>query len=119
VDDLEMRIDHVVRGADLLSSTARQILVARALEAEPPSYLHAPLVLGADGARLAKRSHGVPLRDHRERRSPREMLGLLAHAIGISDDDAPRSATELLPMYDTARLSLAPVCAPGSLLGPT
>ena len=117
VDDLEMKIDHVVRGADLLSSTARQILIARALGAEPPSYLHAPLVLGNGGARLAKRSHGVPVRDHRATRSAAEMLGLLAHAIGIADDDAPRSARELLGGYEPARLSLAPVCAPGSLLG--
>ena len=43
VDDLAMGVDHVVRGADLLGSTARQIALARALEGRPPDYLHAPL----------------------------------------------------------------------------
>ena len=55
VDDAAMGITHVLRGDDLLPSTARQILLYRALGLEPPRWLHVPLLLGADGGRLSKR----------------------------------------------------------------
>ena len=55
VDDAAMRVDEVVRGDDLLPSTARQILLGRLLDLRVPSYAHLPLVLGPDGARLSKR----------------------------------------------------------------
>ncbi len=57
VDDLDSGVDQVVRGADLLSSTARQIYLYRCLDSEPPEYLHLPLVLGLDGKKISKR-HG-------------------------------------------------------------
>jgi glutamyl/glutaminyl-tRNA synthetase len=62
VDDLAMGVTEVVRGADLLTSTARQILIYRALAAEPPAFLHCPLVLDKDGRRLAKRDADLSLR---------------------------------------------------------
>ncbi|MCH8332983.1 glutamate--tRNA ligase [Candidatus Sumerlaeota bacterium] len=58
VDDHEMRITHVVRGNDHLSNTPRQLLVFKALDWEPPSYAHLPLIQGSDHARLSKR-HGA------------------------------------------------------------
>lgn len=61
-DDIRMGITEVVRGADLLKSTARQILLYRALGAEPPAWAHAPLVLDENGHRLAKRSDALSLR---------------------------------------------------------
>ncbi|HEX2093301.1 MAG TPA: tRNA glutamyl-Q(34) synthetase GluQRS, partial [Longimicrobiaceae bacterium] len=61
VDDAAMGITHVVRGADLLPSTARQLLLYRALELLPPEFLHVPLLLGPDGERLAKRHGAVSL----------------------------------------------------------
>ncbi len=57
VDDLDSGIDQVVRGADLLSSTARQIYLYRCLNREPPEYFHLPLLLGSDGEKISKR-HG-------------------------------------------------------------
>lgn len=57
VDDLVDGVTEVVRGADLLDFTAVQLCLWRALGATPPTYLHAPLVLGPDGAKLSK-SHG-------------------------------------------------------------
>ena len=57
VDDHAMGIDMVIRGDDLLSSTPRQMLVYEALGWKPPRFAHVPLVIGADGKRLAKR-HG-------------------------------------------------------------
>lgn len=61
-DDVRMGITEVVRGADLLKSTARQILLYRALGATPPAWAHAPLVLDENGRRLAKRSDALSLR---------------------------------------------------------
>src|ERR1700676_5206386 len=58
VDDVDMRITHVIRGADHLSNTPKQVLLYRALGAQPPVFAHVPLILGADKSRLSKR-HGA------------------------------------------------------------
>jgi len=61
VDDAWQHVTHVVRGADLADNTARQILLQRALSLPTPSYLHLPLVLGADGHKLSKQNGASPL----------------------------------------------------------
>jgi len=58
VDDFEMEITHVIRGEDHISNTPKQILLALALEIESPKFLHLPLILGPDKAKLSKR-HGT------------------------------------------------------------
>src|ERR1700682_1887724 len=58
VDDIDMRITHVIRGADHLSNTPKQVLLYRALGAEPPIFAHLPLILGPDKSRLSNR-HGA------------------------------------------------------------
>lgn len=74
-DDHAMGVTEVVRGADLLLSTARQILLYRALGWPAPGWAHAPLVMGADGRRLAKRSAGLAIRELRKKgRTPEEVL---------------------------------------------
>ncbi len=74
-DDLAMRITEVVRGADLLVSTARQLLLYEALGSKPPAWYHCPLVTDAAGQRLAKRSDALSLRALRESgRSPQRIL---------------------------------------------
>jgi glutamyl-tRNA synthetase len=78
VDDAAMRITEVVRGADLLKSTARQILLYRALELTPPRWHHCPLLRDAAGQRLAKRTDALSLRALRERGlSPAEVRAML------------------------------------------
>jgi glutamyl-tRNA synthetase len=62
VDDAAMQISEVVRGADLLTSTFRQLLLYEALVLEPPRFYHAPLVLDSLGQRLAKRHASLSLR---------------------------------------------------------
>ena len=62
VDDAAMRITEVVRGMDLLKSTARQLLVYRALGWSPPAWRHCPLVCDASGRRLSKRAGDAPIR---------------------------------------------------------
>jgi glutamyl/glutaminyl-tRNA synthetase len=66
VDDAAMRITEVVRGADLLKSTARQILLYRALGLKIPHWYHCPLVTDSDGQRLAKRHDALAIRTLRE-----------------------------------------------------
>lgn len=66
-DDHAMEITEVVRGSDLLLSTARQLLLYRALGWSPPAWAHAPLVTGADGRRLAKRAGGLSVRELRQK----------------------------------------------------
>ncbi len=58
VDDLDSGVNQVVRGADLLSSTPRQIWLYRCLGAQPPAFFHHPLALGADGRKLSKSHRG-------------------------------------------------------------
>ena len=74
-DDHAMEIEEVVRGEDLLTSTARQLLLYEALGWQPPAWCHAPLVRDAAGHRLAKRTGGLAIRDLRAAgRSPADVL---------------------------------------------
>jgi glutamyl-tRNA synthetase len=87
VDDLAMGVTEVVRGADLVDSTPRQILLAELLGGTPPAYAHAPLVLASDGSRLAKRARGVSLRDHRAAGRPAPaVVAELARHLGLLDE---------------------------------
>ena len=70
VDDLAMGVTDVVRGADLLGSTARQMLLAELLGASPPRYAHHAMVVAEDGGRMAKRAGGATLREEREAGAP-------------------------------------------------
>jgi glutamyl-tRNA synthetase len=94
VDDAAMEIDLVVRADDLLASTARQLLLVRLLGApHVPRYAHLPLVVGTDGARLAKRARGATVTDLRARGfTPEVVLGTLAHGLGLAPSPAPASA---------------------------
>lgn len=81
VDDAAMRVTEVVRGADLLKSTARQILLLRALGYDVPAYFHCELVRDSAGIRLAKRSDALSIRRLRERgMSPKAVLEAVRHA---------------------------------------
>ena len=66
VDDVDYEISHVVRGEDLLSSTPKHILLARAMGAEPATYAHLPLLFGSDGKKLSKRHGDTSLKAYRE-----------------------------------------------------
>ncbi len=100
VDDLAMEITDVVRGADLASSTPRQVLLARLLGAEAPRYVHLPLVVASDGSRLAKRTGGASVRALREAGiDARAIVGKLAGGLGLTPDDAPRSTREVLEAF--------------------
>ncbi|MGH7269402.1 MAG: tRNA glutamyl-Q(34) synthetase GluQRS, partial [Polyangiaceae bacterium] len=95
VDDLDMRVTHVVRGADLIASTPRQIWLARALGAAPPRYAHVPVVVAA-GVRLRKREPLGAIRELRDAgASPEEIVGELAYGLGLAHTSAPASAAAI------------------------
>ncbi|WP_420129833.1 tRNA glutamyl-Q(34) synthetase GluQRS [Longimicrobium sp.] len=109
VDDAAMGVTHVVRGADLLSSTARQILLCRALELPVPAFVHVPLMLGADGERLAKRHGAVSLGELREAGVPPERVsGWLAATCGLAAPGEEIAPAGLVARFGVARLSTAP-----------
>lgn len=82
VDDAVQEITHVVRGEDLVDNTPRQLLLQRALGAREPSYLHAPLVLGANGEKLSKQNGAAAL----ELDDPRAAVVSAAAVLGIALD---------------------------------
>ncbi len=110
VDDHRAGITDVVRGDDLLSSTARQALVAQALGLTPPQrYYHVPLVLGPDGHRLAKRHGDTRVAAYRDAGVPPEgIVGLLAHTCGLSDHLTPWTANAFRDAFDWQRLPPCP-----------
>ncbi len=88
VDDLDMRITHVVRGDDHLSNTPKQILLYRALGAEEPAFAHLPMIVGRDGKPLSKRHGDVAVGSFQERGFlPEAMVNFLA-LLGWSLDDS-------------------------------
>ncbi|MBZ0116630.1 MAG: tRNA glutamyl-Q(34) synthetase GluQRS [Sandaracinaceae bacterium] len=105
VDDAAMGITEVVRGADLLASTPRHIALFRALDREPPSFLHVPLLLGPDGERLAKRHGSIALAELRAAgASPEMLVGKLAFSAGLIDRPEPLAARELVRSFRLDRL---------------
>ncbi|MCA9663375.1 MAG: tRNA glutamyl-Q(34) synthetase GluQRS, partial [Myxococcales bacterium] len=107
VDDAAMAITDVVRGADLLTSTPRQVLLFRALAAAVPRFAHVPLILGPDGAKLSKR-HGAPdlsaLREGGAR--PERVVALLARSVGLVGPEVEAiRAAELVGDFDLESLT--------------
>lgn len=110
LDDARAAINQVLRGDDLLPSAARQELLYRCLDQPAPEWLHVPLVVGADGKRLAKRHGDTSLRALRaEGFSASQVLTWIAHSSGIQGCHAPQSAAELLPGYRRAAIPREPV----------
>jgi glutamyl-tRNA synthetase len=101
VDDAAQGIGEVVRGADLVDTTARQLLVARRLGLRAPSYAHVPLMLGPDGTRLAKRHGAVTLADRRALgESPLAVRAALAASVGLAEPGEEPSLEELVARTD-------------------
>ena len=97
-DDMDMGIDRVVRGRDLLSSTARQIWLISELGGTAPQYCHAPLLVTDGSRKLSKRFGDLNTDALLERYSPEELLGYIAGLLGISDGSA-ESADRLLERF--------------------
>jgi glutamyl-Q tRNA(Asp) synthetase len=109
VDDAEQSVTQVVRGADLLSSTARQIALQGALDLPTPSYAHLPLIVTADGAKIGKREGALPL-PTLEPEHVRDTLRLALRILGIdvTVGDPAAMLREALGRFDPARIRREP-----------
>ncbi|HUP24402.1 MAG TPA: tRNA glutamyl-Q(34) synthetase GluQRS [Thermoanaerobaculia bacterium] len=116
VDDVAMAITEVVRGADLLSSTGRQILLFEALGAAPPSFGHVPLLLGPGGQKLSKRARSLTLGSLREAGIPAEqVVGYLAWTLGLRDRVEPVRSRDLIESFSWAAIAREAVLVPDDL----
>jgi glutamyl-tRNA synthetase len=106
-DDIDMRITHVIRGADHISNTPKQVLLYRALGAEPPIFAHVPLILGPDKSRLSKRHGATDVNMYRGEgflpEAFRNFLALLGWSPG-GDEEYLRT-TELLQKFSLEGVS--------------
>src|SRR6476646_4576501 len=109
VDDADQGIGEVVRGLDLLDSTPRQLWLGARLGVVAPRHAHVPLVLGPDGARLAKRHGAVTLADRVALgESPAEVRAGLARSVGLAGPGEIPTLDELLARFDPAVLPTEP-----------
>lgn len=121
VDDAAQDIGEVVRGADLAETTPRQVLLGRLLGSwapgREPRFAHVPLVLGPDGARLAKRHGAVTLADRAAAGdSATRVRGDLAGSLGLAEPGEDPSMDALLGRFDPARLPGTPAILGRDLL---
>ena len=117
VDDAAMGVTEVVRGADLLSSTPRQLYLYELLDLTPPRFLHFPLLLAPDGRRLSKRDADAGLDTLQGRISAEELLGKLAWLTGFNPSGGPRSAQSLLQDFSWEKVPRADIRLPENLFG--
>ncbi len=110
VDDAAMAISHVLRGADLLSCTPRQVLLHRALGAVPPNFAHVPLILGPDGVKLSKRHGALDLQALREGGvAPERVIAALARSVGLVGPTTHAiAASELVSGFDLQAIQTSP-----------
>ena len=101
VDDLDMKITHVIRGDDHLNNTPRQMNMIKALGGEVPVYAHVPMILGADGAKLSKRHGAVSVLQYREEGFlPEGLLNYLVRLGWSHGDQEIFSLDELCRLFD-------------------
>ena len=113
VDDIAMGVTQVVRGNDILSSTPRQLYLYSLLKDLPPEYAHVPLVVDADGERLAKRHASLTLAALRDAGIRAEtLLGWLAAMSGLQESYAPITAAEGLSLFCWKKIALQAIRLP-------
>ncbi len=110
VDDGEVGVTEVVRGADLLSSAPRQMYLQELFGFSHPEYAHVPLLMAPDGRRLSKRDQDLDLGALRSRMSASQLIGLLAYSSGLIDQNTPISAQELVHHFQWDRVRKENIC---------
>ena len=107
VDDIAMNITHIIRGADHLSNTPKQVLIYQALGAKPPVFAHVPLILGPDRTRLSKRHGATSVGSYAEEgflpEAFRNFLALLGWSPG--DDSEFMRTSELIERFSLTGVS--------------
>jgi len=114
-DDIAQGVTQIVRGRDLVSSSARQIWLYELLGGTVPQYMHTPLLLAPDGRRLSKREHSLELGELLQRMSPSEVIGTLANLLGLIPSPEPITPHELIPLYRRENIVAGDVIVPEPL----
>ncbi len=105
VDDIDMRVTHVIRGDDHLNNTPRQLNMLQALGATPPVYAHVPMILGPDGARLSKRHGAVSVMQYRDDGYlPEALLNYLVRLGWSHGDQEIFSIDEMVKLFDVTQV---------------
>ncbi len=105
VDDGDLGVTHVLRGDDLLASTARQIVLQRLLGLPTPVYAHVPLMYAGTGERLAKRHGAATIRSLRTAgRTAPAVVGELAASVGLLPDAVATWPADLVERFDVAKV---------------
>lgn len=104
VDDALSGVTEVVRGRDILSATPRQLYLQRLLGYPQPEYVHIPLLVDAQGRRLAKRDRDLDLSALAQRFTPAEVLGMLAFSAELIPENRPVTLEKLIPLFDWSRV---------------
>ena len=110
VDDGESGVTEVVRGVDLLGSSARQMYLQELFGFQHPTYGHVPLLVAPDGRRLSKRDKDLDLGVLRQNMSAEKLIGVLAYSAGLTETAAPISASELATEFSWEMLKKADIC---------
>lgn len=106
VDDALMGVNQVVRGRDLLGSSARQSYLLRLLGYQPPTYAHIPLLIAPDGRRLSKRDKDLDLGALKEAGvRPQQIIGKLAHAAGLTETPQELAPQDLLGLFSWDKIA--------------
>src|SRR5215207_7703467 len=110
VDDHDMGITHVVRGADHISNTPRQLMIMKALGADPPTYAHLPLLHGPDGKKLSKRHGAASVQELRDAGYLPEAVCNYIALLGWGYDESTTffATDELVERFDLSRVSKNP-----------
>ncbi len=115
VDDALMGVTEVVRGADLLSSTPRQLWLYRTLGLNAPEFIHMPLLLAPDGRRLSKRDGDESLENLQAKYTPEEIIGRLACVCGLQKAPDPRTPAELADGFSWEKVPRQDIVLPEGL----
>ena len=115
VDDALMGVTQVVRGADLLSSTPRQLWLYRTLGLPAPEFYHLPLLLAPDGRRLSKRDGDQSLEHLQAKYTPEQIIGKLAWVCGLTDTPDPCRPAELVDGFSWEKVPRQDICLPEGL----
>ena len=111
VDDLDMKVSHVVRGADHINNTPRQINLYRALGAEVPEFAHLPLINGPDNKKLSKRNGDASVMDYELKGYlPEAVVNYLARLGWGHGNDEKFSKAQLAEWFDLEHCSKSPAC---------
>ena len=104
VDDGESGVTEVVRGWDLLGSAPRQMYLQELFGFSHPEYAHIPMLMAPEGRRLSKRDQDLDMGALRNRLTPEQLIGVLAHAAGLTETAQPISAKELATVFDWSKI---------------